>query len=214
MDRSRASQNDDEANPPHGDGQDSSLAYRVAIHEAGHAVAMVVLGFDILSADIRPCRTIGAQSGRGSTAMRVYNAKDIIGGGEAVAMPYLISLLAGPIAESVVRGDMADMEGSSDDALKARVVAQLAVAEKAGKKPPGEADQSKLDRDQKRMEAMIEAAGEQAARLVGYHWLAVEAVAAFLGVRQELSGDEIAAIVASFPPMSDVPWQDIELSEA
>jgi len=69
MDQSRAFQNDDETNPSRGDGQNPSLAYRIAIHEAGHAVAMVVLGFDILSADIRttvrgnwPC-TCAGQSG-------------------------------------------------------------------------------------------------------------------------------------------------------
>jgi hypothetical protein len=75
MGRSNACHNDREAAP-----DEDNLPYRVAMHEAGHAVAMVVVGFDVISVDIRPRRILGAFLDRGATAMRVVNAEQLIGG--------------------------------------------------------------------------------------------------------------------------------------
>ncbi len=144
--------------------------------------------------------------------MRVVNAEQLIGGKEAVAMPYLISLLAGPAAEAIVNEDAEDERGATDDVFKVRAVAELAFAPRRKKGRQVAVDPTERDADKKRMEAMVEAAGDNTARLLGHHWLAVEAVAAFLLARQELDGEQVEMIVKSFPSLGG-PWEGIKLPE-
>jgi hypothetical protein len=127
-------------------------------------------------------------------------------------LPLCRCIQAGPAAESIVNEDAPVDPGAADDVFKVRAVAELAFAPRRKKGRQIAVDPAERDADKMRMEAMVEAAGHNTARLLGRHWLAVEAVAAFLLARQELDGEQVEMIVKSFPPLGG-PWEGIKLPE-
>jgi len=205
---STRSKNDDEANRPEGAVPDSARRDSIAVHEAAHAVAMVVLGLALRSVDIRLRRVPSGGLARGSTEMVVTDTRQLIGCGEAAVLPYMVCLMAGPLAESTIDDDaLEEAGGGADDVLKISALAHLALSETAQMKIPTAVDSLDVVRKQKQVEALVYAAGERAGRLVGERWEAIQAVASLLREREELAGHEVVAIVNSFPP-SSFPWPD------
>ena len=66
-----------------------------AYHEAGHAVAAVILGVGLTSVDIRPRRAPTGTIGRGGAELLPPPDREILGRGEGAVMPFLVTLLAG-----------------------------------------------------------------------------------------------------------------------
>ena len=84
---STASEDDAEAAWPADDGPDFLRDDSIAIHEAAHAVAMVALGLELRSVDIRQRRTSTGDLARGTTEMSVTDVNAFIGCGERPDFP-------------------------------------------------------------------------------------------------------------------------------
>jgi hypothetical protein len=163
----------------------------VAIHEAGHGVATVVLGLGLKSVNIlQDMRPDGTRS-RGLTQAPFADA-DIAGKGETAAMPYLIQGFSGSIAESKVNWRYHEHNGGANDFKCARRIAIIAICN------PADADQVVITEEQRvRVNALLDFARVAAIKLVEECWPAIKKVATLLEKDQELSGDEVTAIVNS-----------------
>src|SRR5258708_2952345 len=85
------------------------LLRAVTHHEAGHAVAAVVLGTGLVSVDIRPRLVPGGGVGRAGADFVRPTDSQILGRGEDAVMPYLMTIIAGWLAEKRVN-EAAGME--------------------------------------------------------------------------------------------------------
>ena len=166
----------------------------IAVHEAGHAVASVVLGQGLKSVNIRPHVLPDGRIRSGLTDTPFMEA-DIAGRGESAAKPYLIQGFSGPIAEIKVNWRYHEQNGSSGDYERIRRIAAIAICGTPSAESYVEITPEEWARNEPRWRALLESAYTDAVSLVEDHWPAIKEVATLLGARQELSGDEVAAIV-------------------
>jgi hypothetical protein len=178
---------------------DPNSPQSIATHEAGHAVAAVVLGLRLNGVSIKCRRLPDGRISLGFTDCPIMTA-DVAGKGEETAHPILTQCLSGPMAETrtdsmPMRRDVVE-SAFQDDFAGARMVATVAVCTSVdrgdGKMffPPEE-----IQRRQPQLSAMIRRALEAAEQLVSDHWSAIAKVSSLLLERQELTGDEVAEIV-------------------
>jgi hypothetical protein len=74
------------------------------MHQAGHAMAAVVLDLGLKSVDLKRREYENGRLAVGFAAVRGVRAEETVGKGEEVVFPYLIQRLAGGYAESLVHG--------------------------------------------------------------------------------------------------------------
>jgi hypothetical protein len=167
------------------------------MHEAGHAVAAIVLGFDLKSVDIVGGQTpeveiLGlADSGR-------VPVSELAGKGEEVALPHIIHSMAGPLAEGMVNPHVKDREydGHRMDVESANWVAFVSICDSTtGADGLQEITREERMRNVDRVQAVSHRGLVAAAKLVQTYRPAIEEVAALLLKRKRLTGAEVAAIV-------------------
>jgi hypothetical protein len=162
-----------------------------AFHEAGHAVALVILGLPLKNVDVLTRRyPDGASHGASHSEV---DFSDYVGKGIDAVKPWMIQSLAGPIAELRVHRDsrLATKSGKKDWEMASQFAA---LANYEG--PIPEDGNLNLKIDPSRFRPQLEAASDEAAKIVGAHWPVIVRVAEMLISRKSLTGDEVAAIVS------------------
>jgi hypothetical protein len=179
----------------HDDGYDANDIRYIATHEAGHAVAAVVLGSRLKSIDLKQRRLPDGRISVGFTDSQV-DAADVAGKGEAAAMPYLIQTFAGPFAERTINHQLdASCESGGGDKEVARRIAAVAVCEAVYNDNQMVIPTEEQERNRDRIGKLIEDACEAAMHFVNEHVGTIIEVAEALIEKRELTGDEVAAIV-------------------
>jgi hypothetical protein len=186
--------------PPKGKHYDPNDVWFIAMHEAGHAVSAIVLGYNLKSVDLNERMLPNGQVSVGFTDSGKVQVDEVRGKGEAAALPHMIQCVTGPIAESMVNPGFMEYGGHRDDFENARRVAAVALCnaiENAGRM---ENSSEELKRVETRLDALCEAAVKDAFRLVEDYVVAIVRVTELLAARKYLSGDEVAAIVHELCP--------------
>lgn len=174
----------------------------IATHEAGHAVAAVMLGRPLESVDLNHRRRPDGTLSVGFTDSGRIGFLDVAGKGEDAAMPILISALAGPMAESMVNPRILEFGSYSGDITDARRVAAVAICD-AGDFVQGDrglelsSDVQRLNAP--RIQALWSLALDTASGFVEMHRDVIQTVAAELRKKRRLSGKEVADVVARMP---------------
>ena len=181
--------------PVRGDRYDPNDLRYIATHEAGHAVAAVVLGLDLAGVDIRRRRLPGGRVSIGFTDCKL-NTRDVMGKGEHAAMPRLVQLMAGPLAESAVNPAADYGSGPSSDLEGARQVAVIAICEAVLDGTRSQIDAAEQRRNEPRIIALLDSAEVAAADLVRNYDQAITRVASLLLEREVLSGEDVADVVS------------------
>ena len=162
------------------------------MHEAGHAVAAVVMGMKLNGVDIRRQRLPDGRLSVGYTDCPVRNK--VLD--QESLMPALIQCFAGPLAEMHIHQramETTAFEGDREDALR---LAALAVCERVDTGDGWEeVPVAEINRNSARIDDLIKLAIEKATELVDEHMSAIAEVADALTDRGSLTGDEVAAIV-------------------
>jgi hypothetical protein len=171
----------------------------IALHEAGHAVAAVVLGLSLRKVELKR-RVIPQGISVGFTDSPV-EVMDVAGKGEEAAMPRMIQIMAGPVAEMRENEDVVATGAFQHDMDFLRRVAAVATLE-ATQRADGrmEIPPDVLQRNKSRLDQTCASALHRADELVAHHWQAILAVRDALLGKGELSGHEVAAIVRDCPP--------------
>lgn len=168
----------------------------IATHEAGHAVASVVLGLNLISTDIK------RRPVQGGTSLGYTRCPHLIErqSGEKV-IPALIQTFAGPLAEIAVNPDAYGSGADRMDRAEALQAAKIAVCIPT-QRPDGnwEISPAEQARSSPEIDALILKGLEGAACIVNDHAFAIVAVADALLRKISLTGDEVAAIVQANPP--------------
>jgi ATP-dependent Zn protease len=178
-------------------GADLTALRYTAHHEAGHAVAAIVLDIELTKVDLHP-RQI--ESGRFTSGRTLSPPVKVEGIGADKALPHIIVLGAGALAEQVVNPHALEGNGHHADAISVRGIAQAALCESIEKDGDRVVPQDEFERKRESMVALIDRGLDAAAELVRQHLDAIRAVAKALLERRELSGDEVRAIVTANPP--------------
>jgi hypothetical protein len=169
----------------------------IAMHEAGHAVAAIVLGFDLISVDIVGRQTPEVEILGVADSGRVHGS-ELAGKGEEVGLPYIIHSWAGPLAESKVNPHVGDGEYEAhrlDLESNYRFAALSICNPTKGADGLREITREERERNFDRVQALCDRGLVAAAKLVQTYWPAIEEVAALLLKRKRLTGAEVAAIV-------------------
>jgi hypothetical protein len=172
----------------------------IAMHEAGHAVSAIVLGYKLKSVDIKNRRSPNGRLSGGFADSGKVNINDVRGKGEVAALPHIVQCLTGPLAESMVNPVFVDYGAHLDDFESARRVAAVALCDAIEKSDRMEITSNELKRMETEVNSLFSAATDDAGRLVNDHSEAIVRVAELLVERKHLSGDEVAAIVEEFRP--------------
>jgi ATP-dependent Zn protease len=167
----------------------------VAVHEAGHAVAAVVLGLELRKVDIKRRRMPDGTRSLGFTDTPPVDIDEVLGKGPA-SISQMICGIAGPVAELLWNPALLEDGGATGDFADARICAVASFCE------PSYGDREEMifspeqqEKHAAKISALAEDAIEGAYRLVEKNLKAIVEVANLLIIRKELSGDEVAAIV-------------------
>jgi hypothetical protein len=169
------------------------------MHEAGHAVAAVVLGMRLWSVTARQRETSDGKSREGFTHFEGAPRSGIIGKGEEAARPLMVVFLAGSKAEASVN-DRAFSDSRYDlDNEAASQIITIALCP-ATPTPDGlfPVDPAEINRNLGRFNKVLAEADRAATDLVNQYLNVIKKVAERLLERQELQGDEVVAIVKTF----------------
>lgn len=161
---------------------------KTAIHEAGHAVAYVLLGFEVKRVEIKE-RKLEYGYSRGFTDCGTIKNESIIGKGRDAVMPLLVGLASGVVAESHVNPSAFEGSGRSDLEM-AQKFAMMAVCDYKI-----EGDNGVFSPDEDRISGLIHDAIKEANRLINENIEAVLSVSRQLLARGWLAGSDVIAIV-------------------
>lgn len=182
-------------------GTDDALLF-TATHEAGHAVAAVVLGMPLVEVDIRTHKDSFGRSALGVTTCSDrfnHDATDRV----AEALPRIIQALAGLLAERLVNPRVSESKGHETDVEAAwhlATIARIPVVFASGiRQPP---DPSEINRNLPEIELLIDKATEAACELVNDYEAAINIVAARLLQKRCLSSKEVNEVVRLHPSPS------------
>jgi hypothetical protein len=169
-----------------------------AVHEAGHAVAVIVHGSGLKSVEVKRDCLPGGLISLGLTDSYIPTDQEIHGKGEAVALPYLICQLAGPFSEARVHLQMVNITlagGDQQDRENAQCIARLAVREGpwTGDKIPISPEE--ITRNHDRIEGLLNSAQKATFLFVEQYQRSIHAVALALNERYRLTDDEVREIV-------------------
>jgi hypothetical protein len=180
---------------------------RHTYHEAGHAVANVILGcpFDCVSMEKRKETRTHYENGEATEYLYIitdgvvwpddYTEKrneELFAG--RLDLRAAITDMAGPQAEAMILGEIDEQaqEGARCDTNGISACCRIASA------PPGASVENLPMCSMEH--GIINAIAEQAGELLSKHWDAVVAVANALNSRKRLTRDEVAEIVSKNPP--------------
>jgi hypothetical protein len=200
-----------------------------AVHEAGHAVLAVILGFTLENVFIKECPRTGVLVG--FTHLARHTADDLAGKGGAAALPYLIQCFAGPRAERNENPAATQTFAYAMDQQDAYHVAHLAIfgltcSDYAARLAICESIRwnsrtigpipAELRRKEICRARILVTAWLKAGKLLEEHWEAVLEVAALLRQKKKLTGEKVVAIVNAFravpgsnPPQPPAPYSAI-----
>jgi ATP-dependent Zn protease len=172
----------------------------IATHEAGHAVAAVVLGLPLRAVDIRKRNLPDGRISVGFTDGEVCtNGQD-----EDEAMPHLIACYAGCCAEGVVNPRVLEGGSYTNDWKDARTIAVSAVCPVTDRGDGYvEISMEVQKQNAERINELLGAAAKASMELVELHLPAIKRVAKLLLERKQLTGDEVAKVVRENPPIGD-----------
>lgn len=185
------------------------LARRIAIHEAGHALAYTVL-------DTAVVETVSIGTERGGETVVRLDATRIQTENDLVRL--MACLLAGRVAEKLIVGDMMIGSGGSEESDLARAT-RLALDAETGLglspeqpllyRPPSNPGDMLLYNPllAARVNARLEAAEEMAIKLLEEHRTALVEVADRLVDKQVIEGDEVRTVLgrAAMPLVKSGP---------
>ena len=173
----------------------------IAWHEAGHAVASVVVGKGLKAVVIGRRRkrngrfSVGRIEPLSDKSPPITNAND--------AMPGLIVLWAGPCAESSMNGEVIAHLGWRGDFEEIFGLAIRAVCREACQNAkPLKPTMRVVKRLMRKRDLLVFSACGAAEALVAEHWTAIAKVADLLMKRKRLSGKRVAAIVKECWPQT------------
>jgi hypothetical protein len=181
--------------PTRTDTYDPNDVFYIAVHEAGHAVACVVLGLDLKSVEVKRYPLPSGIESAGFTDSARVMASDLTGKGEKAAMPHLINIYAGPSAERMVNPRMHEYTGHHADLEDAERVAAYAICNLTVEGDRTGFTEAEMERNKPRLDALLELAKAAADRLVKDLSQTIFRVADLLKDRKELTGYEVAEIV-------------------
>jgi len=167
------------------------LFLNTAVHEAGHAVAAIKMGLGITAVDIIPRATkdhVRLGTARVPMSERSRPSR-IAGKGEAAAMPLLVYLIAGSLAELRVNERAMKEEGYAIDFKIASYVARVAIC---GRAPISEETRKS---NFPLMKSAIAKATELADSIIASHRCATLRIAGALMENRRITGDEVSAII-------------------
>jgi hypothetical protein len=173
----------------------------VARHEAGHAVAAIVLGLELKSVRIGMKAEPDGKILLGSTRIPYGDDYHIAGRGATAVVPHLIPIYAGIAAESAV--NPAAFEAGAFDAALFRT-ATLATVAFCTSMDCGNGqrriDKIELDRNIIWIEAVLAISHAVACSLVDDYRAAIDTIADQLVLQGSLTCDEVNAIVLANLP--------------
>jgi hypothetical protein len=170
----------------------------IATHEAGHAVSAIVLGIPLERVDIIPRQSENKPLSVGFTKIRPVDVRDIAGRGEKVAMPHLVRHFTGSFAELAVNPLALECGGDAPDREQAELIAKVAICESiVDESGILRVSAEEVGRTEERWSMLLFAARVLAKDLVDANRGKIAAVANALLERKELTGDEVASIVAA-----------------
>jgi ATP-dependent Zn protease len=168
--------------------------YDSASHEAGHAVAAIIYGFDLKSVSIKIQRLGNGLVALGQANSTPVKLDEIKGKGGDAVMPHLVTILAGAAAESALNPGVRISDGAQADREEAFGIAVAAVCNVPDSNvvSPGEMARTKSER-----EALLKCADAATDRFVALHTKVIQRVASLLREQEELTGECVAEIVRS-----------------
>ncbi len=186
--------------PP--DARGPATRRRIAVHEAGHAVARLALGMAVESVSLVARGAMAGATVAGD-ALSAAPTRDEV---EA----YVVTLLAGRAAEETLLGGGSLGAGGGADSDLGRATGLLAALHASFGLGAGllwradpDAAAAQLDADpglRARVEADLERLHGRATQIARTHTAAIDAVARRLAARRVLTGAEVAALAREPPP--------------
>jgi hypothetical protein len=167
-----------------------------ATHEAGHAVAAIMLGIPLIGVDIIP-RIIEEGWSRGKCDTAKITVGELNAKGEEGVGPYIIQILAGYLAEKRVNPNAREQGGWRLDFKGAWEYALGVCCEFTPSREGGQMMITGADKEcvKDRAREILRAGKRDAERFVEDNEAAIGAVRDELLRRKKLTGDEVAAIV-------------------
>ena len=168
----------------------------IAQHEAGHAVAAIVCGVYLVSVDIQPQQLPGGGIGIAGADFHFPPDNTILGRGENVVLPLLVTICAGWLAEKLVNAKafMETGHPSADgDVLYRYATGAVCIPVRRDGKivlPSEEREKNKS-----RINSLIDTAEQEAAKLVHKYKRTIGVVARELLKRRFITGITVRQIV-------------------
>jgi hypothetical protein len=153
----------------------------IARHEAAHAVAAVIVGAGLKSVDLKHRRVRGGRTSVGRAKTRDIPVADIFGKGEIAAMPHLVRILAGPLAELAINPRIAEGDTYGGDVADANDI--LAATMKKNKT---------------RAKDLLRTAMTVATQFVDMHSPIIDRVANELVKKRSLTGNQVDRMVEAW----------------
>jgi hypothetical protein len=170
----------------------------IAYHEAGHAVVGIAAGLHLEYVTIAQGKDSGAST-LGHAHFGNFNQVAHVGKGLKAVMPYLAQVLAGVVAERMVRPE-AEFEPCMDERTDyGRAFWFAIIAMHEG--PASEGSEIKADLKDPKFMSAVKAGLQEAERLVHAYREAITEVAELLRKKTKLTGDEVRSIVRKHEPV-------------
>jgi ATP-dependent Zn protease len=168
----------------------------VAVHEAAHAVAAVVLGVNLNSVDVRRRRLPDGRLSVGFTDTGPQDLSDTSESRESEGRCALIQAMVGGVAEAELNPKMWEHTGMEGDLADARRIAAMVFCEPV-RRPDGryEISSEQQARHQREINELIDSCNKSARNLVTSYWPEIVQVANELLERESLTGAEVEEIV-------------------
>jgi hypothetical protein len=157
-----------------------------AVHEAGHAIAAILLDLGLLKVSIGKRRLPGGMLIGGDFKWSGVTLPDLAGKGD-LAIPLITLYLAGPVAEMKINPKAFNPAAPSDDFLQALKMAKYA----SGEDFDFGGGHHEVRTTQRAQLVLYQKGRDAAGVLLDEHWPMIEALADLLQVRRSMSGSEV-----------------------
>ncbi len=161
-----------------------------AIHEAGHAVAAVLLDMGLRQVHVGVKKLLNGKLIGGKFEWRGVVLPALAGKGDEV-VPLIAMYLAGPLAEKKINPKAINPKALGDDFTQALAIAEYAAGEITDL---GKGEFRLTFRDDYRW-TIYEKGRLAALALVNEHWATIETIAELLQSRRSMTGEEVGEIV-------------------